>query len=253
MLAKKSKIIKKEKENQQVTTLTLDITLADAKPGHFVMVWLPGLDEKPMSIAGNNPLVISVADAGPVSKKITELKEGDLLFIRGPLGKPFEPVGKKWLMVGGGYGFAPLRFMAETGLKEGIDVQSILGARSKDYLMRQAPGTNHIATDDGSAGMRGNVLTILKPLLGQQSFDCIYSCGPEKMMKAVALAAKEHNIRSQLSVERYMKCGIGICGHCAMNSWLSCIDGPTIDGEDALKYPDFGNHHCDRSGKKKSF
>jgi dihydroorotate dehydrogenase electron transfer subunit len=253
MLAKKAIVKKILKENIQLTTLTLDLAFADAKPGQFVMVWLPGVDEKPMSIASNNPLKISVADAGPVSKKLCSLKEGDSLFVRGPLGKPFEPVGNSWLMVGGGYGFAPLRFMAEKGLKAGVHVESILGARSKDYLMQKAPGINHICTDDGSEGTKANVIGVLKPILEKKSFDCIYSCGPELMMKAVAEVAKEHNIRSQLSVERYMKCGIGICGHCAMNSWLSCIDGPTIDGEDALKYPDFGSCHCDQSGKKHDF
>ncbi len=69
-------------------------------------------------------------------------------------------------------------------------------------------------------------------------------------MKAVAECCKKHHVRSQLSVERYMKCGIGVCGHCAMGGWLSCVDGPSIDGEEALANPAFGLYHTDRAGRK---
>lgn len=244
-----AKVVKNQKETAQVSRLTFAISL-DAKPGQFVMCWVPGQDEKPMSIANASPLQIAVADAGPVSKLISGVKAGDTLYIRGPYGKPFEPKGKKWLLVGGGYGFAPLRFLARIGEKSGIKLHSIIGARSKDYLMQEAPGKNYFTTDDGSAGEKGNVMVVLEPLLQKEKFDCIYSCGPEKMMYAVAKAAQSHKIPSQLSVERYMKCGVGACGHCAMGSWLSCIDGPTISGEKALSYPQFGSLACDRSGKK---
>ena len=127
----RAKVTKTKKENVQLTTLTFDISL-EAKPGQFVMCWIPPDNEKPMSIANDSPLQISVANAGPTSKKISELKIGDYLYIRGPYGKPFLQKGKKWLMVGGGYGFAPLRFMAKQGIKQKFEVHSILGARSKE-------------------------------------------------------------------------------------------------------------------------
>jgi dihydroorotate dehydrogenase electron transfer subunit len=222
----------------------------DAKPGQFLMCWLVGEEEKPMSIANAKPLQIAIANAGPASKKMANLKEGEFLYVRGPYGKPFEPKGKNWLMVGGGYGFAPLRFLAKEGEKSGAKSTSIIGARTKNYLMGKAPGKNIFTTDDGSFGEKGNVLAALEPLLKKEKFSCIYSCGPEKMMLAVAKAAKEKKIPCQLSVERYMKCGFGVCGHCAMGGWLSCMDGPTIDGEEALKFPEFGCRHKDRAGRE---
>ncbi|PIT84599.1 dihydroorotate dehydrogenase electron transfer subunit [Candidatus Micrarchaeota archaeon CG10_big_fil_rev_8_21_14_0_10_45_29] len=243
-----AKVQKAEKETEQVSLLTLDISI-NAQPGQFVMAWLPGTEEKPMSVANASPLQLAIADAGEASKKMASLKKGDILMVRGPYGKAFSPKGKKWLMVGGGYGFAPLRFLAKEGIKKGAQIQSIIGARSKKYLMKEAPGKNHFTTDDGSAGEKGNVMAVLEPLLKKEKFDCIYCCGPEKMMLAVALLAKKNKISCQLSVERYMKCGFGVCGHCAMGGWLSCIDGPTIDGEEALKNPQFGKLACDRAGK----
>jgi len=243
-----AKVEKNEQETAQVSLLTFNISIP-AKPGQFVMAWLPGAEEKPMSIANASPLQIAIADAGQASKKMAEMKKGETLFIRGPYGKPFSPKGKNWLMVGGGYGFAPLRFLAKEGIKKGANIQSIIGARSKKFLMQEAPGKNYFTTDDGSAGEKGNVMAALEPLLKKGKFDCICCCGPEKMMRAVALLAKKMKIPCQLSVERYMKCGFGICGHCAMGGWLSCIDGPTIEGEEALKNPHFGTLACDRAGK----
>lgn len=247
----RARVIKTERENELVSLLTLDVPMPQALPGQFVMAWLPGMDEKPMSVAEVKPsLQLAIARAGPCSKKLADTPVGGTIYVRGPLGKPFWPVGKKWLMVGGGYGFAPLRYLARKGMEDGVEVQSICGARSKGLLMKEAPGKNHVCTDDGSAGKKGNVITALEPLLSSQKFDCVYSCGPEKMMKAVAECCKRHGVKSQLSVERYMKCGIGVCGHCAMGGWLSCWDGPSIDGEEALANPEFGMFHKDRAGRK---
>lgn len=256
LLPLRAKVLKNEKENALVSLLTLDLQMPDAQPGQFLMAWRPGMDEKPMSIAEVKPSVqLAIAAAGPCSKKLSETKAGEYIYVRGPLGKPFWPVGKKWLVVGGGYGFAPLRFLARVGMENGCAVESICGARTKDLLMKAGPGKNHQTTDDGSAGTKGNVLTALEPLLKDKKskFDCVYSCGPEKMMKAVAEMAKKYNTRSQLSVERYMKCGFGVCGHCAMGGWLACIDGPSIDGEEALANPAFGVYHVDKAGRKLNY
>ncbi len=250
----RAKVKKTQEENEKVSLLTLDVRMPDARPGQFVMAWLPSFaDEKPMSIAEIKPsLQLAIARAGPCSEKMADLKAGDELFVRGPFGRPYEPHGKRWLLVGGGYGFAPLRFLARLGIESGIQVESVNGARSKALLMKSAPGKNVQTTDDGSAGIKGNVITALEPLLSdkKKKFDCVYSCGPEKMMKAVAECCLKHGVRSQLSVERYMKCGFGVCGHCAMGGWLSCIDGPTIDGKDALANPAFGAYHIDKAGRR---
>ncbi len=160
----KAKVVKTEKENDLVSLITLDIQLPMAMPGQFVMAWVPGMDEKPMSVAEVKPsLQLAIARAGPCSKKLAEAKVGDVMFVRGPLGKPFWPSGKSWLMVGGGYGFAPLRYMARVGLENGCSVQSICGARNSGLLMKEAPGKNVQTTDDGSRGVKGNVIVALEP------------------------------------------------------------------------------------------
>lgn len=245
----RAKVISTQKENDKVSLLTLDLKM-EAQPGQFVMVWLPGQDEKPMSIAEVKPhLQLSIARAGPASTQMADAKMGDTLFIRGPLGKPYSPTGQRWLLVGGGYGFAPLRFLARLGKEKGVEVESINGARSKSLLMLPAPGKNHISTDDGSEGTKGNVITLLDPLLASKKYDFVCCCGPEKMMEAVAKCCQKHKTPCQLSVERYMKCGFGVCGHCAMGGWLSCLDGPTLSGDEALANPEFGKVHKDRAGR----
>ncbi len=245
----RAKIVSNVPENEKVALLTFDVQL-DAAPGQFMMVWLPGQEEKPMSIAETKPsLQLAIARAGPASTKMANAKAGEFLFMRGPLGQGYTALGKRWLLVGGGYGFAPLRFIARIGKERGVHVESINGARTKGLLMRPAPGKNHPCTDDGSAGAKGNVLAVLTPLLKNSKWDCVYCCGPEKMMEAVARACQKAGVPSQLSVERYMKCGFGVCGHCAMGGWLSCWDGPAIWGADALANPEFGKYHKDKAGR----
>jgi len=254
MLPIKTKVLKAECENEKVTRLVLETSLADAQPGQFVMVWVPGVDEKPISIAENKPtLEICVANAGPVSEKISKLKAGDDIYIRGPLGHGFEQKGKKWLMVGGGYGFGPLRFLARVGKDSGKSAEAILGARTKSLLMKKACCDTCFLTNDGTEGKAGTSVDELEARLSAKGakYDCVFSCGPERMMEAVAKPCQKHGVPSQLLVERYMKCGFGVCGHCAMGKWLACKDGPMIYGEEALKNPEFGKAHQDRCGCKK--
>jgi hypothetical protein len=111
-------ITKSEKENDIVTTLTFDLDLENAGPGQFVMLWLPGSDEKPYGIAGISPLRISVGARGEFSSTLCSMKKGDRVWLRGPYGKGFALKGKKALLVGGGYGFGPLRFLAEEAKKK---------------------------------------------------------------------------------------------------------------------------------------
>jgi dihydroorotate dehydrogenase electron transfer subunit len=254
-LYKKATIIKKKQETDNVCYFTFDISI-NAKAGQFVMAWLAGEDEKPFSVANNSPFELAIANVGPISKKITSLNIGDSLFIRGPFGKPFRPIGKKWLLVGGGYGFAPLRFLARQGIKKNCSIDCIIGARSKNLLMQPIIHKNirnFFTTDDGSKGIKGNVLIPLVDLLEKNKYDCIYACGPEKMLFNIAKIAASKNIKCQLSIERYYKCGFGLCGHCSVNGWLSCFDGPILDAKKALKLKDFGHAFKDQCGKKISF
>jgi len=242
-------VAKAEKENDIVTTLTFDIALKNAQPGQFVMLWLPGEDEKPYSLAGTSPLRISVGARGPFSNKLCSLKKGGKVWLRGPYGRGFELKGKKVLLVGGGYGFGPLRFLAEAAKKRKVAATAICGARNKGLLMEPAVCNTIFTTDDGSAGTKGNVLVAMKELLAKEKFDAVYTCGPERMMSAVAYAAREARADCQLLLERYMKCGIGICGHCCMGEKLVCIDGPMF-GLEVLENPEFCKVWRTKTGKK---
>lgn len=250
MLPKTATITKAEKENKIVTTFTFDMKL-NATPGQFVMLWLPGFGEKPFSIAGNSPLKISVGARGPFSNKLCSLKIGGKAWLRGPYGRGFELKGKKILLVGGGYGFAPLRFLADEAKKKKISATAICGARSRDLLMKPASCKTIFTTDDGSFGAKGNVLAAMEQLLAKEKFSTVYTCGPEKMMGAVARLAKKNKADCQLLLERFMKCGIGICGHCACGGKLVCFDGPRF-GYEILDNPEFEKTWRDKTGKKVS-
>ena len=252
---KKIKIVDKKQETKTVNYFVFDKNI-DAKPGQFIMLWLPGEDEKPFSIANAIPLELAIAAIGPITNKICDLEKGENLFYRGPYGKNFRLLGERWLVIGGGYGFAPLRFLIKEGLKKNknIKIDCVIGAKTKDLLMHQVKHKNvktYYTTDDGSYGIKGNVLAAVQPLLEKKDYDCIYCCGPEKMMYSVALLGEKKSIPTQLSIERYYKCGFGLCGHCSVNGWLSCYDGPVIFGSDALKLKDFGFYHKDRTGARK--
>ena len=245
-----AKITGVEKENEIVTTFTLDAKLeTEATPGQFVMLWLPGFDEKPYSVAGVSPLTISVGARGPFSKKLCSMKKGGRIWVRGPYGRGFELKGKSILLVGGGYGFAPLRYLASEAKKKKITATAICGARSKGLLMEPAPCKTIFTTDDGSKGTKGNVLAAMESVMKEQDFDLVYTCGPEKMMGAVARLAKQNGADCQLLLERYMKCGIGVCGHCACGDRLVCFDGPRF-GFEILDNPEFEKVWRDNAGRK---
>jgi len=104
------RIQEKRLENADTCSLVMDGSLPDALPGQFVMAWLPGIDERPFSLSDNDPICITVADVGPFSHALNQLQCGEHLWLRGPLGKGFTPRGHSHLLLGGGYGAAPLIF-----------------------------------------------------------------------------------------------------------------------------------------------
>jgi dihydroorotate dehydrogenase electron transfer subunit len=107
-----------------------------------------------------------------------------------------------------------------------------------------------ITTDDGSLGIRGFTTDALKGLLKEESFDCVYTCGPEMMMKKVFGLCKEFGVECQASLERYMKCGIGVCGQCCIDGLRVCKDGPVFSSEQLRKLDEFGVFERNKSGCK---
>lgn len=242
MIYEHSIITKITEENYRVKSFFLDSKII-AKPGQFVMVWVPGVGERPMSVAGVNPFQLSIASVGTVSSAIHLKKVGEQLFFRGPLGNSFNLRGKKIALVGGGYGVAPMRFLAKTACEKEIKATLIMGARTKNDLMLPLTEKNCetiLCTDDGSEGVKGFTTVVLEKLLNEQNFDAVYACGPEVMMKKIAGLCAAKNVFCELSLERLMKCGVGLCGSCGMGEKLCCKDGPIFTSSQALQIKEFG-------------
>lgn len=238
-----ARIVQIVDESPRVRTLVFDLSMA-ADPGQFVMAWLPGVDEKPFSLMRAQPVTLTIARVGPFSSAVHRLGVGDRLWLRGPLGQPFilppietsqtPAVGARdeaLLLVAGGYGAAPLHFLAERARAQGWEVWVVIGAQTAaDVVLADrfaALGAQvRIATEDGSRGEQGLATDAVERLLDSTRFRMVYACGPEPMLEAVEGLAQRYRLPAQLSYERYMRCGFGVCGSCSRDGWLVCRDGP---------------------------
>ncbi len=241
------RVIENRSENSKTQTLVMDCSLQDAQPGQYVMAWLPGVGEKPFSISGNEPLMLTVADVGQVSHALNQLMAGEQVWVRGPLGKGFVLSGEHHVLVGGGYGAAPLRFLAQKARQLEHQVSVCLGAKTQaDLLMvelfAQMGCEVLIATEDGSAGVQGLViLPLLQALQGQESA-VAYACGPTGMLLAIGQLCQQLQVPMQLSFEALIRCGVGLCGSCELEEetclrlgippgFLVCHDGPVVKSD----------------------
>ena len=227
--------------NNNTVWITLDKNM-DAVPGQFVMVWLPGVGEKPFSIASMEPLGLLVVDVGPCNHAIHQLKIGDPIWIKGPLGRGFNLACESLILVGGGYGSAPLLPLAKIALSLGKQVHVCLGAQNNQALLLFDEFTGlgcNVActTEDGSKGLQGLVTTIVEQAFTGSKPDTLYACGPSGMLSALARLCKTHRVNYQLSWEAHMRCGMGLCGSCEVPpsydsslpvGWLACFDGPVF-------------------------
>lgn len=255
-----------KRETAMVQTFTIDCSLG-ARPGQFVMVWLPGVDEVPMSVAYDDgkQMRLTFFAVGDMTQALAKKGKGDLLGLRGPFGTHYQWKPKQHLiLVAGGYGAAPMYFAAKEALKDGCRVDMIIGARSKEHLLyvKEFTGltgvTLHISTDDGSMGCKGYNVQVLEHLLKTHDSKLktlVLACGPERMLKAVSDVTAKAKIPSQLSLERYMKCGFGLCGNCTVDPLgiRLCVDGPVVHNDTCVKITEFGVYHRDALGKKHSF
>lgn len=255
-----NKVKKIIEENYRVKSIEIEHNVHAALPGQFLMVWIPGIGERPMSIGNGTPLTISVANVGKVSSEICKLKVGDEISYRGPFGRPFSipEKAKQILVVGGGYGVVPMYYLSRVARESKIDSIAIIGGRTEKDIIYQKHlfavcNEVFITTDDGSKGRKGTVMIDVKDMLEKKKFDCVYACGPERMMYAVAQACRQFNVPCQVSLERYMKCGTGVCGSCAINGKFACVDGPVFTSEEAFSLADFGKRHRDATGQAKEW
>lgn len=245
-------------------TLLAPAIAAAAAPGQFVALAVGGptsglLLRRSFSIHRVTPddggtgrtgepgtVEIVVADAGPGTRWLVGRRPGDRVDVVGPLGRGFrQPAGPApAILLGGGYGSAPLFWLAEELTAAGSPVVLVLGAASRGRLFGHESAGDAayeivVTTDDGSSGRRGLVTDPLPELLAATGARAVYACGPMPMLRAVAEIAAAHGANAQVAVEEAMACGIGVCMTCVLpvagadgttRMSRSCVDGPVLDG-----------------------
>ena len=230
-----------------------------AKPGQFVALAVGGdtsanLLRRCFSIHKVSPsgtyggtVDVVVAARGPGTRWLAGLSAHDEVNIIGPLGRAFplpsEPVA--CVLVGGGYGSAPLFWLAATLRERGCHVEMILGAATEDRLFgvleaRRAADGVTVTTDDGSMGVKGWVSDVLPEVIRRSHAEVVYGCGPMAMLRSLTDVAAAEGAIAQVAVEESMACGIGVCMTCVMpvvgndgqtRMVRSCVDGPVFRGD----------------------
>ncbi|MGV8175371.1 MAG: dihydroorotate dehydrogenase electron transfer subunit [Methanothrix sp.] len=238
-------------EAPQIRTFRLDKDL-DPMPGQYLMLWIRGVDEIPMSFSGRD--TITVQSVGSATEALFRMGAGSSVGVRGPLGNGFSLQGSRILLIGGGVGSAPLAFLGEKARESDIAVTSLLGFRSKGEMIFQdrfeALGELIITTDDGSFGISGRASAGLKEL-NLFDYDQIYICGPEMMMWDIISRTREHAEKTQACINRYFKCAAGICGSCCLDpdGVRVCVEGPVLTADKLLE-SELGRYRRGPSGER---
>lgn len=227
--------------------LSADI-LPEMKPGQFVQIKVEGSSEtflrRPVSIHDvdydKNTIKLLFQVVGKGTKKLSLLGQGDTLNLIYPLGNSFTLPGQheKILLTGGGCGVAPLLFLGKYLKSNSYDFEILLGFRSRERIIELEEYNKlakvHLTTEDGSLGEKGFITA--HPVLQSGSFDRIYCCGPEPMMRAVASYCIKNGIECEVSLENLMACGIGVCLCCIVSTvkgnLCTCTDGPVFNIRD---------------------
>ena len=265
-------------ENERVKTFVFDYNFY-VQPGQFCMIWIPGIDEKPFGIVKRDgfEFMITVAAVGDATKALHKMKLGDHIGFRGPYGSSFSMPERRSriAVVAGGYGMASLGYLMQEAKKRDVVVDLFLGARTKKELlylnwMKELGVQMHLSTDDGSEGYKGFNVDLFKQYveanyqtenkdstfhISHSIFSKVYTVGPEIMEFKIAQICWEHEIPFEVSLERYMKCGFGICGQCCVDptGWRMCVEEPVVDGEKLKQITEFGKYHRTASGKVEKY
>jgi dihydroorotate dehydrogenase electron transfer subunit len=239
--------------------LVADGIAENTRPGHFVALAVGGeqssmLLRRSFSIYRVRPrgayggtVEIVFAVTGKGTAWLAGLDKNDPVDVVGPLGRPFsqprEPV--PCVLVGGGYGSAPLFMLAESLRSRGCGVHMVLGAANHERVFgaleaKRAAQSVVVTTEDGSVGVRGRVTDVLPDLIRRVGAAVVYACGPMGMLAAVSAIAAESGAWSQAAVEESMACGIGVCMTCVLpvtgddgvtRMVRSCVEGPVFRGD----------------------
>jgi dihydroorotate dehydrogenase electron transfer subunit len=234
------------KESPDVNTLIFRDPIK-IKPGQFIMAWAPRINYIPLSFSSVlDPKSITIKIYGDASAYLAGLNPGDKLLYDGIYGNGYDMVSGKKLLIGAGSGIASLVPLIDNNTT-GI----ISGKTGDDILFRAnfAKERLHIVTDDGSLGKKGFVSSAMDEL-NIEDFDMIYVCGPEIMMRSVLNYVKDTHVNCQFSLERSMKCGIGLCDSCSINGLQVCRDGPVFSLDKLKTLDEFGRTKLTSSGKR---
>ncbi len=254
-------------------TVVAPAIAARFRPGQFVAIAVGGPDtsmllRRAFSIHDVRPdhggtVEFVFAPVGPGTRWLAERRARDMLDVVGPLGRPFpvprDPVS--CLLVGGGYGSAPLFPLADRLRKRDCQVDFLLGAASADRVFgaltaRRTGRTAAVTTEDGSMGIRGLVTDRLTQIIHEARTDVIYACGPMGMLRQVTALAQRYEIPVLTLVEESMACGIGVCMTCVLpvvgddgvtRMVRSCVAGPVFRG-DTVRWDDVGTIPFDALG-----
>ena len=233
-----------------------DIALS-VRPGNFVAISVGGENSASILrrafaiyratdkglLGGTVELV--VAPHGSGSKWLCNLNVGDFVDLIGPLGTAFgiPTTPANTMLIGGGYGSAPLFALAELLKNRGCRVDMVLGASTASKIYAPLEGKRSVSsltlsTDDGTAGVHGQITESIPRLIREFNTEVIYSCGPMSMLSSINKIAQDFDLVHQCSVEESMACGIGVCMTCVVpvrvedeiKMLRTCIDGPVMDG-----------------------
>jgi dihydroorotate dehydrogenase electron transfer subunit len=258
------KITDSVSETKTVKTLIFKDELSNqAKPGQFLMVWIPRKEEIPLSVmisSLSGHAAVTIRKIGFASTSLFSKRIGDYIGIRGPYGNSFsiKKTSKNIVILGGGTGLVPLVRLIDNLKVLDLKLTIIIGARTKDELffvnlisdmLKQSKFELLLSTEDGTTGIKGYPTDILNHLImNNREIDVIYTCGPELMMKKVYELAKSKKIPLEASLERYMKCGIGLCSSCSINDKLVCVDGTVFNETQISNLSEFGVWYRNKSG-----
>lgn len=240
-----------------------------AEPGQFVSlgVGAGAVLRRPFSIyqvsqhgpwAGTVEIVFDVVGKG--TAWLAARSKHDVVDVVGPLGRPF-PLPKQavnCLLVGGGYGAAPLLYLAQVLTLQGLRADLVLGAKSQERIFnpidaKRVAASAQFATEDGTLGTEGVVTDLMPKVLDSSGSGVVYACGPMAMLAAVSRVAMDRGIPVQVAVEEAMACGTGVCYTCVLpvrrkdevRNLRACMEGPVFNGArvewDMVGTPAMGN------------
>jgi anaerobic sulfite reductase subunit B len=250
-------------ETYDTVTLMLrpaETPIEPPRPGQFTMLYVYGVGEVPVSVSGFRPggrqgqvLVQTIRAVGAVTRALCAAAPGDMVGVRGPFGTDWQPHradGRDMLVVAGGIGLAPLRPLLLTALAERARydrVVLLVGARSPDDLIftreldtwRRRDADVRVTVDHGSAGWTGQVGLVTKLIdaaIEDPADTVAFVCGPEIMLRLCSEELINRGVAAadiRVSLERNMRCGAALCGHCQLGPLLLCRDGPVVSYAEA--------------------